>query len=115
MQAIDLTIQGFNDLEIADILSINRKTLWRWKTDDAEYSRALTDTRREIHASIADRYRSLLMRATEVMAVLEDDADNNRFPPRAADDGRRLQAPPSPPRRPIEDFFPPQMLPPKMG
>jgi hypothetical protein len=74
--------------------------------------------RTDIHTSISDRYRSLLMRASQVMGkFLEDEADNNRF--RASHALLMMVGAfkplPSPPRQPVEDYFPPPMLPPKMG
>jgi hypothetical protein len=79
-QAIDFTIQGMRDTQIAGLLSIDRKTLWNWKTHDPEYARALQDARMQVFSGIADRYRTLLMKATLVMAkFLDDSAPNNRF------------------------------------
>ena len=79
-RAINLTIQGLGDVQVAKMLSIDRKTLWRWKTYDEDYRLALAEARSQIHAAVADRYRTLLMRATGVMAkFLDDTAENNRF------------------------------------
>ena len=79
-RAIELTVQGLGDVQIAQMLSIDRKTLWRWKTFDEDYRRALSDARIQVHSAVADRYRTLLLRATSVMAkFLEDQAENNRF------------------------------------
>lgn len=36
-RAIELTVQGLGDVQIAEMLSINRRTLWRWKTLDEDY------------------------------------------------------------------------------
>ena len=41
LHAIALTIQGHRDTQTARILSINRRTLWQWKTFDDEYRAAL--------------------------------------------------------------------------
>ena len=60
-RAIELTIQGLSDVQIAKMLSIARRTLWRWKTYDDEYRLALSEARSQIHAAVADRYRTLLM------------------------------------------------------
>ncbi|HEX4054602.1 MAG TPA: hypothetical protein VHX86_10090 [Tepidisphaeraceae bacterium] len=80
IRAIELTLQGTRDGKIAEMLSIDRKTLWRWKTRDKDYGRALDDARTQLYSAIADRYRTLVLRATGVMAkFLEDSIDNNRF------------------------------------
>jgi hypothetical protein len=119
-RAIELTVQGLSDTQIAQMLSIDRKTLWRWKSFDEEYRRALTDAREQIHAAVSDRYRTLLMRATSVMAkFLEDPVENNRF---RASHALLMMAgcfKPLPPMalttsEPLS-FPPPPELPPKVG
>ncbi|MGD0464309.1 MAG: hypothetical protein ABSB74_17640 [Tepidisphaeraceae bacterium] len=79
-RAIELTVQGLGDVQIAQMLAINRRTLWHWKSFNDEYRRALTDARIQVHSAVSDRYRTLLLRATSVMAkFLEDPSENNRF------------------------------------
>jgi DNA-binding CsgD family transcriptional regulator len=79
-RAIDLTVQGLDDSQIARILAINRSTLWRWKTHDRNYRIALADARKQAFAGASDRYQHLLLRATDVLGkFLEDPMDNNRF------------------------------------
>jgi hypothetical protein len=78
--AIELTLLGMRDLQIADRLNINRKTLWRWRTLDTEYIRALEHARTQLYSDVADRFRTLLLKATLVMAkFLDDKEDGNRF------------------------------------
>jgi len=80
MRAIELTVQGLGDVQIAQILSITRKTLWRWKTFDENYRQVLTEARSQAHAFATDRYQALLLRATGVLAkFLEDTQEDNRF------------------------------------
>jgi hypothetical protein len=116
-RAIDYAIQGMRDTQIAELLSIDRKTLWNWKTHDPEYIRALQDARMQVFSSIADRYRTLLMKATLVMAkFLDDSAPNNRF--RASYALLMMAAcfkPPAPPVMPAVDDWPMPVLPPKVG
>jgi Helix-turn-helix of insertion element transposase len=80
LRAIELCLQGFTDVQIAQRLSINRKTLWRWKTLDDDYRRVLANARTQAYAAITDRYQQLLPRAMAVLAkFLEDPADDRAF------------------------------------
>jgi len=80
MRAIELTVQGLGDVQIAQMLSINRKTLWRWKTFDENYRQVLAEARSQAHAYATDRYQMLLIRATSVLArFLDDPQEDNRF------------------------------------
>ena len=101
------------------MLSIDRKTLWRWKTFDEDYRQALADARSQVYAAVADRYRAILLRATSVMAkFLEDPVENNRF--RASYALLMMAAcfKPAPPALPAPGqsySFPIPDLPPKVG
>jgi DNA-binding CsgD family transcriptional regulator len=80
LQAIELTMQGHTDVAIAEMLGINRRTLWRWKNLDDDYRRVLNNARIQLYATAADRYQMLLTRATGVMSQnLQDSAEENRF------------------------------------
>jgi hypothetical protein len=81
LRSIELTMQGHSDSQIAQRLSINRKTIWRWKTLDADYRRILASARVQLYAAATDRYQVLLARATAILAKsLEDPADQRSFP-----------------------------------
>ncbi len=125
-RAIELTVQGFGDAQIAENLSINRKTLWRWKTFDDDYRSALHDARSQVFSGVTDRYRTLLLRATSVLAkFLDDDDEEKRFrsayallmmagcfkPPAP----RKLIQNESPGKNDIDDDFPCPHLGPKVG
>ncbi len=80
MRAIDLTIQGMRDTQIAQTLSVNRKTLWRWKTDNEDYRQALILARMHLHSTTADRCQTFAQKAVSVLAkFLEDSEDKNRL------------------------------------
>jgi hypothetical protein len=80
MRAIELTVRGMADVHIAKAISINRRTLWRWKTFDLSYQNALADARHEIYTNAADRYQNLLVRATAVLSkLLDDSAEVTRY------------------------------------
>jgi len=120
-RAIELTIQGMRDTQIAQSLSVDRKTLWRWKTHDEDYQQALTSARIYLHGTTADRCQTIAQKAAGVLAKFLDNTD----------DKIRLQAahillsvasrfkPVTPRIRPQasvpEDDWPPPILGPKMG
>jgi hypothetical protein len=119
LRAIELTMQGHHDIQIAQMLNIDRKTLWRWKTLDDDYRRVLANARIQLYSAATDRYQILLGRATSILAkFLEDPAEQNRF--RAAlallnmaGCFRPLSPNYFPPSPPPEDS--PPLLPPKVG
>jgi hypothetical protein len=67
-RAIDLTVQGLRDTQIAQALSLNPKTLWRWKTENDTYRRALIIAREQVHGSTTDRCQHIAQKATGVLA-----------------------------------------------
>lgn len=80
LRAMELTAQGLTDITISEQLSINRKTLWRWKNFNDDYRLALWSARTQLYGSAADRCQNLLFRATAVLAKFLDDAnDKNRL------------------------------------
>jgi hypothetical protein len=120
LRAIEFTVQGHSDSQIAEMLSIDRKTLWRWKTLNDEYRYVLASARSQVHAAAGDRCQNLLFRATAVLArFLEDPADKNRM--RAAQillqtAGRIRPVPQKQPPQPaVSDGWPEAILPPKVG
>jgi len=109
------------DTQIAQTLSVDRKTLWRWKTHDEDYRQALTSARIYLHGTTADRCQTIAQKAAGVLAKFLDDTD----------DKIRLKAahilmtaasrfkPVTPTIRPqanaSEDYYPPPILEPKVG
>jgi DNA-binding CsgD family transcriptional regulator len=80
LQAIELTMLGHSDVHIAETLHINRRTLWRWKNLDDDYRRVLNNARIQMYASAADRYQTLLSRATGILSQsLLDPANEHSF------------------------------------
>ena len=76
-KAVEMTVQGFKDTQIAREVHLSTKTLYRWKTGDPDYKFALEQARREAHYSIHDRYRSLLSRSTEIFSCCLKGADKD--------------------------------------
>jgi hypothetical protein len=80
MRAIELIVRGMPQMQIARLLALDRKTLWRWKTFDPHYQYALYEARHEISAMATDRYQNLLVRATGVLGKFMDDpAEDKRY------------------------------------
>jgi hypothetical protein len=67
-RAIELTIQGQRDTQIAQTLGLNRKTIWRWKTEIEPYREALTLARLHLHSATTDRCQTIAQKATAVLA-----------------------------------------------
>jgi DNA-binding CsgD family transcriptional regulator len=124
-RAIDLTIQGMRDTQIAQTLGLNRKTLWQWKTHDEDYRQALTLARINLQSTTSDRCQTIAQKATTVLAnfLNEDVEDKNRL--RAAQillniASRFKPVPekrqPTPTQKEIANYyFPPPDLGPKVG
>ncbi len=80
LNAIDLLLQGFNETQAAQALSINRRTLYHWKTHDEDYREALAEARHQFHATVTDRLESIVYKATNTLVkFLEDPTDASRM------------------------------------
>jgi hypothetical protein len=80
LRAIELTVQGLTDSHIAQVLNVNRKTIWKWKTYNEEYKSALTAARLQAHCTVVDRFRSLLMQSSSILAkALQDPVEEKRY------------------------------------
>jgi hypothetical protein len=119
LRAIGFTVQGLPDTQIADILSINRRTLWDWKTNNEDYRLALASARSQFHDSVIDCSQNLFFRSTTVLAKILEDADvKNRL--RAAQiliqNASRMKPPPEkiPTPSPEEDDWPEPNLDPEI-
>jgi hypothetical protein len=107
---------------MAEILGISRKTLWRWKTLDDNYRKALDEARRQAHAIAGDRVQVLLLKATAVLDQhLDDPRMDNQFKAAhvlltMAGTFKPLPPPPKAQWRDDEDDYGPEpRLPPKVG
>jgi hypothetical protein len=80
LQAIELTARGMYDVRIAEELHVSAKTLYRWKTFNADYRKTLADVRAQNFAGITDRYPNVILRATaELVEQLSDKSANVRY------------------------------------
>jgi hypothetical protein len=125
LRAVELTMQGHSDAQIARMLNIERRTLWRWKTLDPDYRRVLGNARIQLYAAATDRYQILLSRATAIIArFLNDPQDQRSFPAAVAVLNMagcfkplppRYFQEPSPAALPDPQDFPEPVLEPKVG
>ncbi len=125
LRAIDLLLQGYNDTQTAQFLSISPRTLWNWKNRDDDYREHLAEARHQLHATITDRLESIVFKATSTLVkFLEDPADASRM--KAAqillNVASRYKPEPPPKRLPTPTqkeidnyYFPPPDLGPKVG
>ncbi|MGA2583620.1 MAG: helix-turn-helix domain-containing protein [Tepidisphaeraceae bacterium] len=77
LRAVELIVQGLDDSKVARILDISRMTLWRWKTFNEDYRRALAEARAHVRATATDRYQGLLIRATDTLGKFLDAPEPN--------------------------------------
>ena len=68
LRAIELSVDGYTTKQIAAELSIDPKTLWRWKSFNQDYRALLDETRAQRYAVATDRYQNLLLTSTAVLA-----------------------------------------------
>jgi DNA-binding CsgD family transcriptional regulator len=125
LNAIDLLLQGYNETQTAQALSINRRTLYHWKTHDEDYREALAEARHQFHATVTDRLESIVFKATSTLVkFLEDPTDASRM--KAAQillnvaSRYKPEPPPKRPQTPTQKeianyYFPPPILEPKVG
>jgi transposase-like protein len=120
-RAIELIIQGHSDTQTARILSINPKTLWRWKNLDEDYRHALTEARHQLHATVTDRYENIVFKATAILLeFLDDSTDSSRMKAAQILLNIASRYKPAPltkrsPANPLQDHWPEPVLEPKVG
>lgn len=73
LQAIRYIMAGEPENKIARDFGINRSTLWRWKTLDPNYQRALAEFRAQACAATMDDFQWSLNQATQTLAKLLKD------------------------------------------
>jgi len=75
-RAIELALDGLRWSQIAKTLGLNRKTLWRWKTQDPDFQQALAEARADRYGFAAERCQTFAGRAAAVLARYLDDSDD---------------------------------------
>jgi hypothetical protein len=79
-RAIELALDGLRWSHIARTLNLSRQTLWRWKSQNPDFQRALASARADRHDFAVERCQTLASRAASVLAkFLDDPADKNRM------------------------------------
>jgi hypothetical protein len=74
-RAVDLLAGESSDREVADAVSCDPSTVWRWRTRDPAFRAARNARRHEVWENSLDRVRSLLPRALDVVEHALDDDD----------------------------------------
>jgi hypothetical protein len=78
--AIELLAAGKKVAQVVAESGVSRKTLYRWRHEDATFIAELKQRRRELMHGAADRLASLLPRAVKVLAIqLRDPYDRMSF------------------------------------
>jgi hypothetical protein len=66
-EAINLSLQGLTDAQVAQQINVNRATLYRWRTSNPWFRAELHRRRRAIWASCTDRLRSMIAPALDII------------------------------------------------
>ena len=75
-RALELALRGLPWSQIAKALGLSRKTLWRWKTQNREFQRALADARHDRFSAAFEQRQTLAYRAVEVLGNFLDNPDD---------------------------------------
>jgi plasmid maintenance system antidote protein VapI len=79
-QAIELVLLGKKDREVAEAVGVSRRTIIRWRLEDADFIAELHRRRRELCDGSADRLRRLLDPSIDVLTqFLNNRYDMHRF------------------------------------
>lgn len=73
--AIDLLILGRSDQEVAEVVGVNRTTMWEWRTAHPIFMATLERQRVEVWRQPQERLRSLLNKAVENLAAAVEAGD----------------------------------------
>ena len=73
--AIDLLILGKSDKEVAEAVSVNRSTIWEWRTAHPLFMATLERQRAEVWRRPQERLKSLLSKAVENLAAAVEEGD----------------------------------------
>ncbi len=77
--AVDLLAAGKTDTETAEVLTLNRVTVTRWRLYSPEFRAALAVRRADVWGAAADRLRALVPKAVDALAdALEKAPDERR-------------------------------------
>jgi hypothetical protein len=73
--AIDCLILGKSDRETAEVVGVNRMTIWAWRHEHPVFMATLERRRAEVWRQPQERLRSLLSKAVENLAVAVEEGD----------------------------------------
>lgn len=73
--AVDLLVVGKTDQEVAAAVGVSRQTVCGWRLYHPDFQAALNKRRREVWGAAADKLRSLLPKALEVLERELQDGD----------------------------------------
>ena len=76
-RAIDELVLGKSDQEVADSVGVHQVTVTKWRNYDAHFQAALNVRRRDVFSTSADRLRSLVPVAVEVLATELSNPENS--------------------------------------
>ena len=77
---------GVSDTDVAKEIGVSRRTIYRWRIENARFREELQLRRREVYDRAQDRFRSMLTRALDLL----DNQINDKYAPTALRAARTL-------------------------
>jgi hypothetical protein len=77
LAALELILSGDSDSAVAQAISVNRRTIYRWRREDSAFGAELQRRRQELYARETDRMRSML---GEALTTLHRQVKNTYAP-----------------------------------
>jgi hypothetical protein len=65
--ALDMIASGATDTAAASAIGVHRRTIYRWRVEDARFREELERRRRELYERVQDRFRTMLGAALDVL------------------------------------------------
>ena len=74
-KALEIMLQGKNDVEVAECIGVTRQTIRNWRNNDAVFIITLEAQRKALREKHQDRIYGLVEKAIEVMSAALEDED----------------------------------------
>jgi DNA-binding XRE family transcriptional regulator len=84
--AIEMIASGVSDTDVAKEIGVSRRTIYRWRIENARFREELQLRRREMYDRTQDRFRSMLTRALDLL----DKQISDKYAPTALRAARTL-------------------------
>jgi len=75
LNAIDLLVLGKTDRDVAEAVGVHRCTVTSWRLDNFHFQAELNRRRKEVWGAAVDRFRSLLLKALDIVEQALEQGD----------------------------------------